>query len=82
MINQKEIMARRLKIQAENNFFKWVKKNYKGHTMIVPPEKVDLETNVYFKIGNLYYGLIKKDILIQKFKQFGLEKVTEIGGDV
>ena len=44
-------------------FEEWVKENYRGRPMLGPPEDWDRSKELYYKIGNLYYGpIIYKDV--------------------
>jgi hypothetical protein len=49
-------MVRREGIVAK--FEEWVKKNFRGRPMLGPPDDWDRSKELYYKMGNLYYGPI------------------------
>lgn len=50
MVRKKGIVAR---------FEEWVKENFRGRPMIGPPDDWDRCKELYYRIGNLYYGPIQ-----------------------
>lgn len=60
--------------ESSNKLLAWIKTIYKGRLEHEITEDWDSDTEVYFKSGGFYYGAIRKDLLLQKSKEFGLSE--------